>query len=388
MPDTIRTYRTRDELTELVPEWSKIATHPFSHPALLLRLCEADDQVINPIAVAVHDESGALLAMVAGRVEYSRTLKSLAYLPVASPMVRQLVVAHGGFMGPCRAEKARMLLEALEAELVNRTAQMLELPTMDVDDPVHQALHESPTPRYRQAMQKDGVRWSLPVPDDFEIYLKSLGRSTRSTARNNINRFKREFEERFEIKYVVAGESSPEAIEAYFQDSIRVEDHSYHRGLGWGVADTPRERAVLDASIDEEWFASSMLMLDGAPAAFAGGMRLGNVVYGTNTAFIPDLTNLPIGTILFLETIRILCSREDIQEWDFGPGDADYKRRLGCVQRQTEQKMLFGPGMRNTFLKARLVARKRLQEGMKAVFSKTGLANRVRKSLRNRSRGR
>ena len=387
MPETIRTYRTREELNTLSSEWAKIATHPFSHPSLLLRLCDADEQVIHPIAVVVHGDSDEILAMAVGRVERSRALKSLAYLPIRGPLVHQLVIAHGGFMGSHRAQKARVLLEALEQELSSGTADILELPVSDVDDPVSRALNDSPTTRYRTALHSDGVRWSLPIPRDFDTYLKSLGRSTRSTVRNNINRFRREFEGRFEFTYVTSGNSSSDEIEHYFQDSLLVEDQSYHRGLGWGVSDTPRERSVLEASIVEGWLASAMLKVDGAPVAFAGGLRLGDVVYGTNTAFIPNLTNLPVGTILFLETIQLLCTRNEIQEWDFGPGDAEYKRRLGCIRSKTQQKTLFGPGVRNRLLKGQLSARHHVNNCVKHVLAKTGLSNRLRKALRNRARG-
>ena len=388
MTHSIHILSTSEELSRHRMDWAPQASHPFSHPGLLLDLCDADENIIHPIAAMALDESGRILALLVGRVEDTEALQTSAYLPFRKPVVRQLVIAHGGFMGPERAKLAPELLNALITELDGGIASILELPVMDSDDPVREALLQAGNPRFDRATTSESVRWTLEIENDFETQLKQLGRSTRGKIRNQLNRFNREFENRFELQYLTSEDSTPEQLDAYFHDMIKVEDKSYHRGLGWGVSDTPRERAIHNASVREGWFASAMLRIDDKPAAFAAGIRMNGMIYGTNTAFVPDLTTLSLGTIMFFETLRGICGREGFQAWDFGPGDAQYKSRICTNQVPTEQRTIFSKKLGARLLKARITSTKNALGFLKAASERVGVENKLKKAMRNRVRGR
>ena len=387
MTHSVHILRTEEALSELSRRWAPLARHPFSHPGLLLDLCRADENIVHPIAAVVLDDSGEIRALVAGRVEDTEALQTSAYLPFQKPVVRQLVIAIGGFMGPERTELASELLNALIEELDDGIATLIELPIMDETDPVRGALLRSGNNRFQRAMVGRNVRLILQIEDDFDTQLKKLGRSTRSTVRNNLNRFNREFKDRFELQYLTSKNANPEQFDRFFQDMVTVEDTSYHRGLGWGVSDTPRERAVHNASVREGWFASSMLHIDDKPAAFAAGLRMNGVIFGTNTAFVPDLTNLPIGTIMFFETLRQICGSDGFREWEFGPGDAQYKNRICTHCIPTEQRTIYSQKLGARLLKARIAATTMTLSALKTASTRMGIENRIKKLMRNRGRG-
>lgn len=388
MSNSIRVLKTLEELVQLRTHWTPHATHPFSHPGLLLDLCAADECIIHPIAAVALDESGGIRGILVGRVEDSKALQTSAYLRFGKPVIRQMVIAHGGFMGPQCVELASDLLKALIRELDEGIATRLQLPILDENNPIREALLNSNDYRFKEAMIDKSVRWTLQIEPDFDAQLKRLGRSTRSTVRNNLNRFNRTFENRFSLEYHTSEDSTQEQLDTYFQEMIDIENCSYHRGLGWGVSNTPREQALHNASIREGWFASAMLRIDGKPTAFAAGMRMNGIIYGTNTAFVPGITKLPLGTIMFFETLRRLCGREGFQAWDFGPGDAQYKSRICTNQVPTEQRTIYSKKLGARLLKARITSTKNALRFLKAASERIGVENKLKKAMRNRVRGR
>ena len=388
MGDQIQILCSAEEMEPIREEWSTLADHPFSHPGLLLDLCEADEKIIHPLVAVALDESGGIRAMAAGRIEAAKLVAPNSYMPIPMPTVRQMVIALGGFMGPECSDLAPALLEALMSEIDQGAADLLELPILDETDPVRMALLDSRNPRFVNAMSQKDVRWSMNIFEDLEAQLASLKKGTRGKIRNTLNRFAREFEDRFELTYLVGEEVDDSQCEQYFLDTLQVEDSSYHRGLGWGVSNTPRERAVHKAAIREGWLSSALMKIDGEPVAFAGGMRLKGVIYGTNTAFVPGITKMSLGNILFFESLRVLCGREGFTHWDFGPGDAAYKQRLCHEKIATEQRTIFSNTFRARILKLRIETTNRTASLITAMLTRSGMEGRVKKMLRDRARGR
>ena len=117
-------------------------------------------------------------------------------------------------------------------------------------------------------------------------------------------------------------------------------------------------------------------------------MRIKGVIYGTNTAFVPGITKMSLGNILFFETLRILCGREGFTQWDFGPGDAEYKSRICHDKIATEQRTIFSNTLRARRLKLRISATNATARSITGILARSGLEARVKKFLRNRARGR
>jgi CelD/BcsL family acetyltransferase involved in cellulose biosynthesis len=136
--------------------------------------------------------------------------------------------------------------------------------------------------------------------------------------------------------------------------------------------------------MEQGWFRAYVLYLDGRPAAFqygelyAGRFRLGRPGYD------PGLAHLRIGQYVLLRLLDDLCRDDDARILDYGPGDAEYKRRFGSHSRREGSVVIYAP----TFRAARINVLRTVLSGSvslaKRAIGRGELFNRIKKGWRRR----
>lgn len=383
-PDNlVRILRSREELEPLEAAWAEATVHPHTHPEVFHRLCERDPRIIRPHVPVVLGPDGELRGMMVARLEDSKLVRAGRYLPLPQPMARMIIVPIDGIIGTDPVGAAPRLLEALLQSMDAGQADVLELPFLPIDSPIRQALLDSDQPRYRTATVAGRARWHIDIADSFDEQLRLLGRSSRGTLRNNLNRFHKQYEGRFEIR-----EYGPESdLEEFLQLSEQLARTTYHRGLDVGFVDSERERAVHFGAAAAGSLWGQIMLIDDQPVAFIHGLPRNGILFGTSMASDRNASRLPLGTILLFEALRTLCDQGSYESWDFGLGDAEYKRRLCNRREELERRTIFARTPRARSLRMMAGTSAGLESAMKWALGKTGLELRLKTALRNRARG-
>ena len=325
---------TYDEISPHLEEWKAVATDPMAHPDVVLRLCESDPNITKPFIPILVDDEGRIACMFSSRIERAY-IGHDCYLPLPKAKVRKLTIPLGGICGRKTVENVAKLLELTVKAIQKEKVDIIELPGIDKDDPLLDALNNSSLKCYHKAYATHGEHWRLEIAEDFDKQMLLLGKSTRSTMRHNLNRFNRIYKDRFKIDVFTKMEDVDDALTI----CEKIDMNSYHKGLGVNIKNDARTNAVYKGLAAQGDLEISILSIDGQPLAFINNAVLKNLRIGTQMGFDPTFCKYPLGTILLYETVRRYVETGRREIFDFGIGKAEYKSRLCsnmvlCQQRQ------------------------------------------------------
>jgi hypothetical protein len=293
-------------------------------PNYFLWSLDGEPQVVRPHVLAV-DREGRTDAMLVARLSEIRLPSKLGYRTVYAPVVRGLSVVHEGLLGREDDAVADAVLDELSANLAHGDADVLLFRQLRCDSRLREAAQGRSTFLTRQRLSRTHLRWLIDLPATFDDYLASLSTGTRKGIRRTISRIEKDLGNRVStVTYRDPGE-----LDRYFQDAERVAARTYQRRLGVGFRNdaAQRGRAMMLASYGllRGW----VLYIDGLPVAFEQGEAYRNRFVSRYAGYDPSHRRSGIGTYLLAKTIESLVEDRQVSVFDFGFGDADYKRKLG-----------------------------------------------------------
>src|SRR5262249_39746845 len=106
---------------------------------------------------------------------------------------------------------------------------------------------------------------------------------------------------------------------------------SYQRGIGVGFADDDLHRELMTWAVAGGPFLAWTLSIDGAPAAFITGVVQQRIFYLFDTAFDPATEAEEPGSILLAHVLEELAGSGEVDGFDYGYGDAQYKQTMSDV---------------------------------------------------------
>jgi len=90
-----------------------------------------------------------------------------------------------------------------------------------------------------------------------------------------------------------------------------------------------------------------------------------------------------LGTVLFLKVFDQLCRDPEVNCFDFGFGDAEYKRRFGTKHWDEATLYLFAPRAYPVLVNTIRTAVSGVSEGMRLLARKTGIEEKIKRKWRN-----
>jgi CelD/BcsL family acetyltransferase involved in cellulose biosynthesis len=171
--------------------------------------------------------------------------------------------------------------------------------------------------------------WSLTIPERLDDFYQSKSAKHRSNLRAAMRKLKREFQ--VEVKEY----AKVDQLEELFACEDQIAGTTYQRGLGSGFMADQLTQNVFRLSAEKGLLRSFVLFLDGEPAAFENGMMYKGRYYGHTVGYNAHFARFSVGTFLWMAILEKLIAEGSCREWDFGFGDAEYKRDF-CNNRWLE----------------------------------------------------
>jgi len=321
--------------------WSELGiAHPHAHPDFVLEVCEQRAEVVSPyVLVLVRDRSPAGIAV--GRLEDVRLSTRVGYREVYRPRVRSLSIVAGGLAGRDDERDLPALVGLVSRALRAGEADVAGLPGLRVGSPAFTAAREAPGRLARPLAPSPAARWSVALPDRPQEFL-----AARSAGwRQQLRRKERRLAERYGDELRVSELRHPSDLDRILDDLERVSAGTYKRGLGVGFERTPEQRALVRLGLERGSYRAWVMSVEGRPRAFVDGYAEGEVFWLGTLAHDPDPEQRPlsIGTLLLARAFADLCRDPGLRRFDFGSGDADYKRRFGDSRVEEADLLMFAP---------------------------------------------
>jgi hypothetical protein len=282
----------------------------------------------------------------------------IGYKQVYAPRVRSLTVSYGGFLGPAPAEDAVVVVEQLRDALARREADVVYVPHVRLDSPVHAAAAKGSI-FTRQRTSQPEVHWRLDLPGSFEDFLAS--RSGRS--RGRIRRYGKRLRDTYGDDFAVKVFTTPDEIDLVFRDAEAVSTKTYQHGLGVGFKDDPLQRSLVGLSLERGGSAAMSCTSKALPGPSGSGT--------STTGRFRQPRAMPPGdyhpTFLLVRMIEDMCDDDTVDVVDYGFGDAEYKHTFGSESWLEHDVLIFASSLRAV----------RVNVVRTAVLGADGLARRI-----------
>ncbi len=231
---------------------------------------------------------------------------------------------HGFLLTPNSAAAARLILDYLNQ--LKPDWDVIELREIPENSMTLEILRTVPPKSIRFREKKLALCPYLPLPDDFDNYLRRLNPHFVKELRRRERRLKESY--RVSFQAVDGSEAVGDAMEFLFS----LHQKRWKSKMRPGIFS---DRKVRDFHLDvarsfirKGWLVLAFLMLNDDPVASLYNYRYSNKMYCYLSGFEPAYSKYGVGSILDLRLIEYSI-RNGLREYDFMRGDEPYKTMWG-----------------------------------------------------------
>ena len=266
------------------------------------------------------------------------------------------------------------LLDAIAHQLVKSRADFLLVEDVDDSDPLLNLVERG---SHGLRVFKPGPfqkRHRIEMPASLDEYLRRFATKTRNTLKRKIKKFGDCRLERI---------SQPDQIPLFLSAAHEISKNSWQSDLlGLRVRNTETELELLTLLASQEALRSYVLWKDDSPVSFCVGTQFNGVFDYEEVGYHRDFGNMSPGQILVMKMIEDLLEEDTPRLFDFGGGDAEYKRQFSNLTSESGHVWLLRPGIRSRIIESYLAARRLMGQTLRAGLSSLGVLDRVRQLTR------
>jgi hypothetical protein len=321
---SVRTAVTAEAVEELRPIW-----HHFDHSLdtdidYYLFNLRNDPTILHPYVVTV-GSYGATHSMLVGIVRKRKASAVVAFVNVPGPQARELEVEKRGILGRRSSAIDQLLALQLSEALKSGQADFLCFRGLPLRSGLIQELEQSMGLRAKKRGLHGLVdsTWFLTAPEGGRLSFLP-GKRRREIGRNTRN-LNRTFKNRVSFKCLF----SSAQLDTGIRDAMAIAATTYKYSLGWGLRDTSQIREQLKFLCGRGWLRIYLLYVADLPCAFIIGQLYNERFYCQYAGYRPEYRRFSLGWLLTAWAAEHLVAG-GARRIDFGQGNQDHSRRLGC----------------------------------------------------------
>lgn len=373
---TVRDHRSEAEVEELRAFWSRAQHHPNSDLDHFLSACRLIPEVISPWVLSLW-QAGACQAVLSGRLERARFQPRLGYLKLPAISGRSLTFIHQGAVGEVGEEEADILVKRAKNLLLQGIADVVVFNLVREGSPLLKSIATEPGSSLGAVSPSWSEHWELKLQDEPGFLVKAM----RSKHRSWIRRKEREFETAFSGRVHWRWHTHIEQMPALCEQMETIACKTYQRGLGAGFKNDASHRERLGVFAQRGALRVMILEIDQQPRAFWVGVNYRGDFHSWATGFVPELAEYEVGTQMFLRLVDELI-KEGVQRFDFGLGDAYYKKRFGDQSWRETTARMFANSVRGRLLRAYQGSCEATDRRIRTIIDKFGVNDKLKQFWR------
>jgi hypothetical protein len=279
-------------------------------------------------------------AIIVGRCEKVAIDFKLGYKTLSSIPLRGLTVIYGGVLGQPDEEASRLIIGHLTRHLSRGEIDVIAFNRLRAETKFYEQLRHNVCGLYRNHFLEIESHRRMSIPDSIDQFYSMRSKKHRQHLRQYQNKLDREQAGKVRLKTYTMVEEIPQAV----QDAALISRNTYQNSLGVGLKDTPQKRSLLREAALNGWFKGHILYIGDEPVAYRFALSYARIYYGDGIGYDPKWGKYRVGTILFLKVLDSLCQDGQVDYYDFGFGDAEYKESYSNESWQEISKIyLFAP---------------------------------------------
>lgn len=154
-----------------------------------------------------------------------------------------------------------------------------------------------------------------------------------------------------------------------------------HR-LGMRIHNNACEQGLFSLMAKQEALRSYLLFREATPVAFVVGTQFNGQFQYEEIGYDRSIAKYSPGHVLLLKIVEDLLQHDPPELFDFGGGNAEYKRRFANDISRSGNVWLVSPGLRRRAVVGCLRARQKLETATRSILANSGLLTAVRQFAR------
>jgi Acetyltransferase (GNAT) domain len=376
----VRILRTREEIETLGEFWNAWRSGRDADLDFYLFIIDLFPESQRPHVVALYDR-GVPTALLAGRLDVGRVTVKVGYVVVPVPKMRILRFVYGGCLGDLSDLVARRLVGSVMESLAAGEADAVMFEHLDTSSPLVTAAKTQPSWWCSDHLIHPEIHRVRDLPDETGFSVASLPKKERYNLRSHAAKLSEDFPNN-RIEHF----SAPDDVVRLMRDAENVARKSYQRGIGVGFSASPVLQSRLEFEARNGWLQAYVLYADEDPCAFWIGSLRNQVFLSDYLAFDPAYAKYRPGWYLIVKVMEELCGdprkASAVKVFDFGIGDASYKRKLANRHRNESSVYIFAPSMKALSVNVLRSVVGVTNRSAKELMSKTQLFERIKRMWR------
>lgn len=281
-------------------------------------------------------------------------------------------LAGNRLLGEAAPEEKQTLLNEVASVLKSTRADFLLVEDLESTDPLT-ALIESTSLRVFRPNEPQR-RLKIELPETHDDYWAAFKSKTRSTLRRKLRQFGECRLERI---------SHPDQVAHFIEQAQRISRNTWqYELLGERIRNDDAELAQFTFLATEGALRSYLLWKDDEPLSFLYATQHNGVLNYEEVGYDRRFRKQAPGQMLMMKVLEELYEDDPPRVFDFGGGDAEYKRTFGNLETESGNIWLLRPGLRSRMIVAYLTGRRIFGRNLRCLLAKCGLLEWVRHRTR------
>jgi CelD/BcsL family acetyltransferase involved in cellulose biosynthesis len=376
----VRVIKRPEEMEEIRATWTAWCKHRDADFDVYRLFLESIWQGAQPYIVVIERDRKPD-AILVGKMNVTSISGNIGYIRMSVSGARVVEFVYQGFLGNQSQENSELIVNELARALRRGEMDVAVLSYVPENSTIRELALNINSSLMKDFFPNSLAHWVLEVPETKEPVYAAISRGHRSSHKEESRKF-RKFRTDFPDLKMVQFQGTA-SLETLLKDAEQVAATTYQRGLGVGFSDSPSIRALLTLEATKGWLRGHVLYAGGRPCAFQMGCRYGDVFLGEYLGHDPTFAKYAPGSYLIVQIIEAL-ERENVAAFDWGIGDAPYKRRFGTRSWEESTIRLFAPTIKGIKSKTLLAMTEVVSLVGKRILSGTQLEAKIKKIWRNR----
>ena len=338
----IRILKTLQDIEQYRAVWQKMLdSEPY--PAInadinrYLSVLKASENKPNPLILLL-EQNDHPKAMVIGRREKISIPVRLGYKTIFKPKLNAMTVVYGGILGQPDKNISLLLIKELKKLLKRKgiAIDVVYFNHLEVDSIFYRQLRKKNSFVRYNHFPINEPHWIIEIPDSVDEFEASLSRKRRGEFRRLIKKLRKNNGDKLEIKeFHIMNE-----VEIFLNIAKSISKQSFKNSINAGLKnDSVTKQCIFkDVNLNRWW--GRIMFVAGEPCAYVSGSKYHNIFFIETIGYDTRWASYSPGKLLLYEIFKLYSGKGDIAIFDFGFGDAEYKKRF-CRKTWLEAKATY-----------------------------------------------
>jgi len=243
------------------------------------------------------------------------------YATIGKAKLKCLTMMYGGILGELGEEESSLLINQLKKTFLENKVDVIFFNHIKTESSLFSNLTSNFSLPWRRSYPQKDAHWIMRLPETIDAFYQSLSKKHRGNLRRYIRKLEQECQDRVEFITYCGEHEVSQAIE----DASVISEKTYQYSLGCKFAEDVQTRNLLMTAARRGWLRISIIYVDSKPCVFLYALHYGKKYFIELMGFDPAYKRFNPGTVLFLKILEKACEAPDVEVFDFGFGDAEYK---------------------------------------------------------------